>query len=84
MCLSTNIFLWVSSKDSNPSWHWAWVTKALLLGGYGHALKFRFLWGRELDGKKIHQNVQKHHSGVYSKIKTLRQQITKLIGQLTN
>ena len=45
---------------------------------------FDFLWGRELDGKKIHQNVQKHHSGVGSKIKTLRQQNTKLIGQLTN
>ena len=48
----------------------------LFSGGCGRSMtNFHFLLGKDLEGKQIHQNVQKRHSGVGSKIKTLRQQI---------
>ena len=54
----------------------------LFPGGCGRSVtNFHLLLGKELKGKEIHQNVQKHHiSGVEIKINTLRQQITELIG----
>ena len=64
MLFTPNVLLWVPSIDSRPCSHWARGVKVLFPGGYGEWSsydEFYLLLGKELEGKQIHQNVQKHH-----------------------
>ena len=50
----------VPSNDSKVCSNLTGGAKVLFPGGRGHHGNFYLLLGKELEGKQIHQNVQKH------------------------
>ena len=60
--VTTSVLLWVPSIDSRPCSHWARGANVLFPGGYGRSItNFHLSLRKELEGKQIHQNVQKYH-----------------------